>query len=110
MKVNLRNRPVFGLVVPDMVKCPWADIASGIRQTAQRDGQAITLWRATLGAETASAALGFRLCMDRMNRVSNVSEGIVFVGNGICHKPLRHEKGFHALVGHNGRLPRRGNR
>ena len=32
---------VFGLVVPDMVKSPWADIASGIRQTAQRDGHGV---------------------------------------------------------------------
>ena len=29
---------VVGLVIPDMVRGPWADIASGIRQTAQRDG------------------------------------------------------------------------
>ena len=41
MKVNLRNRPVFGLVIPDMVKGPWADIASGIRQTAQKDGHGV---------------------------------------------------------------------
>ena len=41
MKVNLRNRPVFGLVIPGMVKGPWADIASGIRQTAQRDGHGV---------------------------------------------------------------------
>ena len=34
-------RPVFGLVIPDMVKGPWADIASGIRQTAQRDGRGV---------------------------------------------------------------------
>ena len=32
---------VFGLVIPDMVKSPWADIASGIRQTAQRDGHGV---------------------------------------------------------------------
>ena len=32
---------VFGLVIPDMVKGPWADIASGIRQTAQRDGHGV---------------------------------------------------------------------
>ena len=41
MKVNLRNRPVFGLVIPDMVKGTWADIASGIRQTAQKDGHGV---------------------------------------------------------------------
>ena len=41
MKVNLRNRLVFGLVLPDMAKGPWADIASGIRQTAQRDGHGV---------------------------------------------------------------------
>ena len=41
MKVNLRNRPVFGLVIPDMVRGPWADIASGIRQTAQKDGHGV---------------------------------------------------------------------
>ena len=41
MKVNLRNRPVFGLVLSDMVRGPWADIASGIRQTAQRDGHGV---------------------------------------------------------------------
>ena len=41
MKVNLRNRPVFGLVLPDMVRGPWADIASGIRQTAQKDGHGV---------------------------------------------------------------------
>ena len=41
MKVNLRNRPVFGLVLPDMVKSPWADVASGIRQTAQKDGHGV---------------------------------------------------------------------
>ena len=41
MKVNLRNRSVFGFVIPDMVKGPWADIASGIRQTAQRDGHGV---------------------------------------------------------------------
>ena len=34
---------VFGLVIPDMVKGPWADIASGIRQTAQRDGHGVCL-------------------------------------------------------------------
>ena len=32
---------VFGLVIPDMVRGPWADIASGIRQTAQRDGHGV---------------------------------------------------------------------
>ena len=32
---------VFGLVIPDMVKGPWADIASGIRQTAQKDGHGV---------------------------------------------------------------------
>ena len=41
MKVNLRNRHVFGLVIPDMVKGPWADIALGIRQAAQRDGHGV---------------------------------------------------------------------
>ena len=41
MKVNLHNRPVFGLVIPGMVKGPWADIASGIRQTTQRDGHGV---------------------------------------------------------------------
>ena len=41
MKVNLRTRHVFGLVIPDMVKGPWADIASGIRQAAQRDGHGV---------------------------------------------------------------------
>ena len=34
-------RPVFGLVIPDMVRGPWADIASGIRQTAQKDGHGV---------------------------------------------------------------------
>ena len=34
-------RPVFGLVILDMVKGPWADIASGIRQAAQKDGQGV---------------------------------------------------------------------
>ena len=43
MKVHLRNRPVFGLVIPDMVKGPWADIASGIRQTAQKDGHGVCI-------------------------------------------------------------------
>ena len=33
--------PAFGLVIPDMVRGPWADIASGIRQTAQRDGHGV---------------------------------------------------------------------
>ena len=32
---------VFGLVIPDMVRGPWADIASGIRQTAQKDGHGV---------------------------------------------------------------------
>ena len=41
MKVNMSNRPVFGLVIPGMGKMPWADIASGIRQTAQRDGHGV---------------------------------------------------------------------
>ena len=41
MKVNLCNRLVFGLVIPDMVKSPWADVASGIRQTAQKDGHGV---------------------------------------------------------------------
>ena len=35
MKVDLRNLPVFGLVIPDMVKSPWSDIVSGIRQVVQ---------------------------------------------------------------------------
>ena len=34
-------RPVFGLVIPGMAKGPWADIASGIRQTAQKDGHGV---------------------------------------------------------------------
>ena len=33
--------PVFGLVIPDMAKGLWADIASGIRQAAQRDGHGV---------------------------------------------------------------------
>ena len=41
MKVNMSNRPVFGLVIPGMGKMPWSDIASGIRQTAQRDGHGV---------------------------------------------------------------------
>ena len=41
MKVNLRNRWVFGLVIPNLVKGSWSDIASGIRQTAQRDGRGV---------------------------------------------------------------------
>ena len=41
MKVNLCNRPVFGLVIPDMAKGPWADITSGIRQAAQKDGHGV---------------------------------------------------------------------
>ena len=32
---------LFGLVIPDLVKGPWADIASGIRQTAQKDGHGV---------------------------------------------------------------------
>ena len=32
---------LFGLVIPDMVRGPWSDIASGIRQTAQRDGHGV---------------------------------------------------------------------
>ena len=32
---------LFGLVIPDMVKGPWSDIASGIRQTAQKDGHGV---------------------------------------------------------------------
>ena len=35
------TRLIFGLVIPDMAKGPWADIASGIRQTAQRDGHGV---------------------------------------------------------------------
>ena len=41
MKLNSKVRPVFGLVIPDMVKSPWADIASGIRQTVQGDGHGV---------------------------------------------------------------------
>ena len=36
-------RPVFGLVIPDMVRGPWTDIASGIRQTAQRDRHGVCI-------------------------------------------------------------------
>ena len=32
---------VFGLVLPDMARGPWSDIASGIRQTAQKDGHGV---------------------------------------------------------------------
>ena len=32
---------IFDLVLPDMAKGPWADIASGIRQAAQRDGHGV---------------------------------------------------------------------
>ena len=32
---------LFGLVIPDMVRGPWSDIASGIRQTAQKDGHGV---------------------------------------------------------------------
>ena len=39
--MNYRTKLIFGLVIPDMVKGPWADIASGIRQTAQRDGHGV---------------------------------------------------------------------
>ena len=35
------TRLIFGFMIPDMVKDPWADIASGIRQTAQRDGHGV---------------------------------------------------------------------
>ena len=41
MKSTSKVLPVFGLVIPDMVKGPWTDIASGIRQTAQRDGHGV---------------------------------------------------------------------
>ena len=34
-------RPVFGLVLPDMVRGPWSDIVLGIRQTAQKDGHGV---------------------------------------------------------------------
>ena len=34
-------RPIFGLVIPDMAKGPWSDIASGIRQMAQKDGHGV---------------------------------------------------------------------
>ena len=39
--MNYRTKLIFGLVIPDMVKGPWADIASGIRQAAQRDGHGV---------------------------------------------------------------------
>ena len=35
------TRLIFGFVIPDMAKGPWADVASGIRQTAQRDGHGV---------------------------------------------------------------------
>ena len=41
MKSTSKVLRVFGLVIPDMAKGPWADIASGIRQTAQRDGHGV---------------------------------------------------------------------
>ena len=34
-------RPVFGLVIPEMGKGPWAGIVSGIRQAVQRDGHGV---------------------------------------------------------------------
>ena len=41
MSRGTKEHSVFGLVIPDMVKGPWADIASGIRQTAQKDGHGV---------------------------------------------------------------------
>ena len=41
MSRGTKAHSVFGLVIPDMVKGPWSDIASGIRQTAQRDGHGV---------------------------------------------------------------------
>ena len=41
MSRGTKAHSVFGLVIPDMVKGPWADIALGIRQTAQKDGHGV---------------------------------------------------------------------
>ena len=41
MKPTSKVLRVFGVVIPDMVKGPWADIASGIRQTAQKVGHGV---------------------------------------------------------------------
>ena len=41
MKSTSKVLRVFGLVIPDMAKGPWADIASGIRQVAQKDGHGV---------------------------------------------------------------------
>ena len=41
MSRGTNAQSVFGLVIPDMAKGPWADITSGIRQTAQRDGHGV---------------------------------------------------------------------
>ena len=41
MSRGTNAQSVFGLVIPDMAKGPWADIASGIRQAAQRDGHGV---------------------------------------------------------------------
>ena len=41
MKVNLRNRHVFGLVIPDMGKGSWSYVATGIRLLAQKDGHGV---------------------------------------------------------------------
>ena len=41
MSRGTNAQSVFGLVIPDMAKGPWADIASGIRQAAQKDGHGV---------------------------------------------------------------------
>ena len=41
MSRGTKAHSVFGLVIPDMVRGPWSDIASGIRQTAQKDGHGV---------------------------------------------------------------------
>ena len=41
MSRGTNAQSVFGFVIPDMAKGPWADIASGIRQTAQKDGHGV---------------------------------------------------------------------
>ena len=43
MSRGTKAHSVFGLVIPDMAKGPWADIASGIRQTAQKDGHGVCI-------------------------------------------------------------------
>ena len=48
MSRGTKAHSVFGLVIPDMVKGPWADIASGIRQTAQKDGHGVCVLPADL--------------------------------------------------------------